>query len=382
MDWKNYLDIFCKHFLELEKDDTCVKLIKRHDKNLSANGDFSCPKNKQMWQQVLKMNNDFLQSKAEKIHEISELMLNQVQFTKSHFIFKLNRELFTAKFFNDFSLLNWSLNDKRKCDAIVTNVLGDNEMTNLRLLLSRSCVEKLLQYDYMEHKIKSIVLCGNDRLKDVIKVGPVIDKFTKKQSKDTFLKVYKRFYVTLDSISKEREIPNQSESTRLTNVHTLTSAEIQFQLLNSNIGQQIILDDRKVLSKNSATFVIYNLSRINSILNSSGYQYEHHLKQQDKISELLKDEDEWEIVFVYLSNYLNVIQDTFEFNNDIKVGRICNFLIQLCKTFSRYYNRVHIIKDPDHLKPLQFARLHLISMIKLVLENGLTLLGIPSLEFM
>ena len=327
------------------------------------------------------MNNDVLQSKAEKIHEISELMLNQVQFKKSHFIFKLNREIFTAKLFIDFSLQNWSQNDKRKCDAIVTSVLGDNEMTNLRLLVSRSCVEKLLQYDYMEHKFKSLVLCVNNGLKDVIKVGPVIDKFTKKQSKDTFLQVYKRFYTTLDSISKEREISNQSELMRLTNVHTLTSAEIQFQLLNSNIGQPIILDDRKVLSKNSATFVIYNLSRINSILRSSGYQYEDHLKQ-DNISELLKDEDEWELIFVFLSNYLNVIQDTFEFDNDIKIGRICNFLIQLCKTFSRYYNRIHIMKDPDHLKPLQFARLHLISMIKLVIENGLTLLNIPSLEFM
>ena len=115
----------------------------------------------------------------------------------------------------------------------------------------------------------------------------------------------------------------------------------------------------------------------------SKYDFQNDLGRPSvEVTELLNEEEEWEIVYVYMANYLNLIQNTFEYSNNIKVGRICQFLVDLCNTFSRYYNRIHILKKSDHLKPLQNARLHFISVIKIILEHGLMLMDISCLEQM
>ena len=53
---------------------------------------------------------------------------------------------------------------------------------------------------------------------------------------------------------------------------------------------------------------------------------------------LLTEEDEWEITYVYLSRYFDILNDVIKVN-DIKVGKIVQFLIGLSQSFSRYYNR-------------------------------------------
>ena len=176
------------------------------------------------------------------------------------------------------------------------------------------------------------------------------DRSTKKKSQDSFLDLYKQFYDIMDDISKEREAPNQSEQERLKSLHILISAEIQFQLLSKNICQPVILDET---APKLATFVLYNHARIVQLLKCSKYDSKNDYLGPSEVTELLNEEEEWEIIFVYMANYLNVIQNTFEYSNNIKVGRICQFLVDLCNTFSRYYNRIHIIKKSDHLKPLQ-----------------------------
>ena len=372
----------------------CCKLIRKHDKMLSANGDFSCPSNTKVWQQVAKNTviekESLIQVSSNKQLE-EEFMLIKVQSRPSgRLIFKMDRKQFMKRIFQEFGHIRWSSRNSRpsckKENALDIKIeLNDkSDLTNVRCLQVGKFAQKLLQCDVTNLETESLILStsppniDNSR-KYCVAVGPVLDKSTKKKSQDSFLDLYKQFYDIMDDISKEREAPNQSDHERLKSLHILISAEIQFQLLGSNICQPVILD--KTAPK-LATFVLYNHARIVQLLKCSKYDSKNDYLCPSEVTELLNEEEEWEIIFVYMANYLNLIQNTFEYSNNIKVGRICQFLVDLCNTFSRYYNRIHIIKKSDHLKPLQNARLHFISVIKIILEHGLMLMDISCLEQM
>ena len=128
-----------------------------------------------------------------------------------------------------------------------------------------------------------LVVSSNDKLANAVKIGPVINKNNKKKSDSSLLEVYKRFYKVLDAASKERLV--QSEAKRIVNVHSVTCAEIQFQLLSNNIGQPAILDEN---SDKIATFVLYNHARIVQLLHSS---QENSTKNQQCSETTVKKQD-------------------------------------------------------------------------------------------
>ena len=111
MDWKQYLEVFAENLLnsssfeaEEEKTKKMLKLIRRHDKNLSKNGDFSCPSNN-VWQQVLQDENICMKNENELL-QIQELMLDGIEVTKksSQIMCRLNRQAFMSKFFQESPL--------------------------------------------------------------------------------------------------------------------------------------------------------------------------------------------------------------------------------------------------------------------------------------
>ena len=110
----------------------------------------------------------------------------------------------------------------------------------------------------------NLVITSNDKIENAIKIGPVLEKVNRKKSESTLLDVYKRFYKVFDTTSKERLV--QSDAKRVVNVHTVTSAEIQFQLLSNNLGQPATIDEN---AEKMATFVLYNHARIVQILHAS-----------------------------------------------------------------------------------------------------------------
>ena len=109
-----------------------------------------------------------------------------------------------------------------------------------------------------------MVISSNDKIENAIKIGPVLEKVNRKKSESTLLDVYKRFYRVFDTTSKERLV--QSDAKRVVNVHTVTSAEIQFQFLSNNVGQPATIDEN---AEKVATFVLYNHARIVQIIHAS-----------------------------------------------------------------------------------------------------------------
>lgn len=398
-DWKKE---FASQLLNsnVEEDLTnATKLIKCHEKNLSVNGDFSCPGRKDIWQKVLKTNycedNEDLEAVAKSLVLDSakpevNLKIVQVNSKNEYLCFWLDRIAFMQNVFNAFDCMNLNRKNEVKVNDRITIQNTDKyQLTYLRCDQVAQFTERLMKCDSLmkQNAIQpfNLVITSNDKIENAIKIGPVLEKVNKKKSESTLLDVYKRFYKVFDTTSKERLV--QSDAKRVVNVHTVTSAEIQFQLLSNNVGQPATIDEN---AEKVATFVLYNHARIVQIIHASKeisaknqQCAENTTPNEPKEMDwgLLTEEEEWEIIYVYLSRYLEVLNDIIKVN-DIKVGKIVQFLVGLSQSFSRYYNRVRIIREAPHLWKTVQARLHLLSVIRLVLEHGLYLLNVPCLGHM
>jgi len=82
-------------------------------------------------------------------------------------------------------------------------------------------------------------------------------------------------------------------------------------------------------------------------------------------------------LLVFLSFYPDILFTTAQ---DIHLSRISQYLFDLSKKFSSFYQTVPILQESDENK--RISRLTLIQATAQVLENGLKLLGIRTLEEM
>jgi arginyl-tRNA synthetase len=66
-----------------------------------------------------------------------------------------------------------------------------------------------------------------------------------------------------------------------------------------------------------------------------------------------------------------------------RLNKICQTATGLAKAFSRYYNRVRVLREPlPHLLPAVFARLTFLSVIKRTFEQLFHLLDIVPISKM
>jgi len=91
--------------------------------------------------------------------------------------------------------------------------------------------------------------------------------------------------------------------------------------------------------------------------------------------ELLANEDELNLIrhMVYFPELIETVHDTLEPQN------IANYLQELASRFHRFYSRCRVITEDIELSK---ARLGLISSVKIILRNGLSILGITAPEQM
>ncbi|XP_023326869.1 DALR anticodon-binding domain-containing protein 3-like isoform X1 [Eurytemora carolleeae] len=95
---------------------------------------------------------------------------------------------------------------------------------------------------------------------------------------------------------------------------------------------------------------------------------------------LLKEEEEWEICFVYLLPYPDLLEEVVQQHT---VHRIPLHLIGLSKCLSRYYSRVKVLKDPlPQLIPIIHSRIQFLQEIQKVFQSSLYILGLQHLDKM
>ena len=114
--------------------------------------------------------------------------------------------------------------------------------------------------------------------------------------------------------------------------------------------------------------ILYSIVRINSILKNVGAVSFDAIKLVDPI--------EYKIVHE-LYRFPKVIQELLQ---SYESAHLTKYLFNLTQQFSKFYEQINILYEDDLV--LKASRIRLICAIKTVLENGLKILGIDTIEHM
>ena len=129
---------------------------------------------------------------------------------------------------------------------------------------------------------------------------------------------------------------------------------------------------KKQSSENPVYYVQYAHARINSIFEKAE---EANIKESKDYLGLLEKPEEIEIAKTLL-NFPEVI---LESTKTLSPHKITFYLQQLASQFHVYYNKYKIIGDDDKISS---TRLYLIKCVKIVIHNGLKILGVSAPERM
>ena len=399
--------------LLLDTEDSEVKrkaaaLIKPVYNNVGS-GDVVCPSDKKVkvWQHVLGQKELNLQ-KFEAARENSQEFMDSVQSLTSGSAFQVTK---TKLVKDDLFLI---LNRKALAEAVVgrlseggvklkahsgspqivvKNAEGSRADRSTQLNLLRCCavanacknIANQIESDTNAMRVQLIIGCSD--AKDLVKgdsnnigctVGSVHGLGT--SSKDRYISlstVYRAVYAQYMTQSLERLGPGDQDGLQLAEtVHKSTAACIQLQLLSKAPHKSCRLDaDEATLQEN--VFVLYNYSRLVHILDA--FKAFPDLPPASEVDfALLKEDEEWQLVFHFLQRYEDVVLSCMPLvGGAAQLHLLPQLLHDLSKVFSRYYNRVRILREPlPSLLPTTFARIHLLRAVKSVYDHTFDLLDI------
>ena len=208
-----------------------------------------------------------------------------------------------------------------------------------------------------------------------VRVGAVLGENEKKECQLSYAEFRRRVLRDLTVLDEERRDESESEEETESRLAALVDASIQFSFLSTNISHPVKLQT----SNPSSNFVLYNLARMKQILRTFSQLvtagHYPQLPETEKIDfNLLTEPEEWELMFNFLLSYQDVVTDC---SRSLSVHKLVTFLCSLAATFSRYYNRVKILKDPlPHLIPAVHAKICFVKEISSVVIKALALLNI------
>ena len=150
-------------------------------------------------------------------------------------------------------------------------------------------------------------------------------------------------------------------------VSSIAASCIRYNMLNVNRKRNVNfnLDEAVNFQGDSAMYLLYNYARICSILDKSDVSD----------TELKFNEDIEYSLMSYLYDFPNVIKNATDTQEAIG---ITNYLHELTQKFSKYYNMVPILSEEDEM--LKNSRIKLLMALKVVLENGMNVLGIEPVK--
>ncbi|GIN63395.1 arginine--tRNA ligase [Robertmurraya siralis] len=126
------------------------------------------------------------------------------------------------------------------------------------------------------------------------------------------------------------------------------------------------LEDMLRFEGETGPYVQYTHARAASLLRKGNYQ-------EDK-ERMIGDKEAWPIITALMS-FPDVIKRSYE---QYDPSQIAKFLLDLSKAFNKYYASVRILDDSEQKQ----ARLSLVYSVKIVLKEGLRLLGMAAPEKM
>ncbi len=147
---------------------------------------------------------------------------------------------------------------------------------------------------------------------------------------------------------------------------------IKFFILKMDASKDMVYNPKESVSFDGETgpYVQYAYARINSIFEKGDVKKLHH-----KIDYSLYDDKEKQVI-KKIKEYPNIVSSSMK---QFKPSLVARYLLDLSQMFNEYYHSHQILKESEELKN---ARLHLLDAIRIVIKDGLNLLGIDAVERM
>ncbi|CAK9824285.1 DALR anticodon-binding domain-containing protein 3 [Anthophora retusa] len=283
----------------------------------------------------------------------------------------------------------------------------ESELTTIRLCLIQSVTENVLnQYgckvseEHSDNKFVFTTKSQGNVEKNYEKYVCGVVKNTETNCKETNLRwqdYIKNKVAELKELNEQKYFETQECIVKAEDyfIEKLAQATATFELLSAKPSRPVFIGcnfatDKNTTNTKGASFILYNTARITAIIERYNDkklrgEYPELVHINDVDFSLLKQEEEWELVYNFIIGYQGMIKDclklkpTFQINPQI----ICIFLSRLCQKFSIYYRRIRILTEAyDHLIPTMIARIYMLYALQIVLQNALALLNITPVSRM
>ena len=148
-------------------------------------------------------------------------------------------------------------------------------------------------------------------------------------------------------------------------------AAIKYSFLKSSIGKDVIFDFNESLSfeGNSGPYLQYTYARCSSVLEKS--EQEHNSASVP--TQLNKEES---LLLRHMIKYPEIVQIAAE---QFAPNLLCNYLFELAQHYNLFYQKHQILKADEETKAF---RIQLTQAVASILNHGLNLLGIQTVEKM
>lgn len=394
------MDIFSEWYRELK---SCLKKITQHqfslkyqNKRLSETGDVVLKLIKQVKDPDAVFERDCLISESRKWN----LVIRDCQLTCNSVHLFLDREVVYRYFIRqnienkvapigtgkqicltcdiDENDMNLCMTDFRiKCIyKAVKNILIFNGYN----IIEKSNADELVQQVVIgkNHPMKTAgvinIICGNVITNDMSAI-----EYMRKRGNDMQLiaqhkygvrvKDQQRFQITIASLGRSATIVD---------------------ILESKATSQIDMKKEKNKSTKGAAFILYNYARLSVLFKT--FAEKQHINYYPPLPpfnevdfRLLKEEDEWQLFWVYVARFPLMMQQAA---GDGQLNRIAShvmlgFVSGLVISLSKYYRRIRILtENREHLLPVMFARIYLLKSVYSVLSTLMVLLDLEPITEM
>ena len=167
----------------------------------------------------------------------------------------------------------------------------------------------------------------------------------------------------------KKEFNNRNLECNQDTLNILTNACIKYTMLNVSKNKIVNFnfDNATSFQGESAIYILYSIVRINSILRNNKY---------NNVEIKLTDDLEYKIV-KDLIEFPSLVNDLLKTAEPVLLTK---YIFNLTQKFSSYYEKINISNIED--EQIKYSKLMLLEAIKIVLTNGLGILGIKTIEKM
>ena len=158
--------------------------------------------------------------------------------------------------------------------------------------------------------------------------------------------------------------------------HTIGMGALKYFLLKVDPKKRLLFDPKESIDfqGNTGQFIQYTHARIRSVLSKKTINYKKEIKNEDRRSKLLPEEQD---LIILLNQFPDIIHEAAE---NYSPAVIANYTYEVAKSFNKFYNHRPIIRIT--YKKSKIFRLQLSAASAKVIKKAMGLLGIDVPERM